>query len=858
MNKARLVTGLLSGCVLLAATAAGTPAAENRPNIILFVSDDHTVLDSGIYGNKAQREKVRGPASEPPRPEPQVPSPPAPRRKTAPKKPAVAPDKRTDAGHLLTRWAKDVTPENAWTEYPRPALVRSKWLNLNGLWDYAIVGPTGPPGPANVVNAEADPLLKSTPAPPSAWDGKILVPFPPESPLSRVSRFVWPSQLLWYRRTVEIPSDWQGQRLLLHFEAVDWHCVVWVNGRKVGEHKGGYTPFALDVTEAIRPQGPQEIMLAVWDPTNTGDQANGKQFLPGRNREVRFAPSSGIWQSVWLEPVSAVSIERLVLTPDVDRSAVAVQVELRGDAKGCEVELRALDGGQTVATATAVGPGKISLTIPRPKLWSPDSPFLYDLKVTLHRDGRAVDEVTSYFGMRKIEVGRDEAGLPRIRLNGKPIFLFGPLDQGIWPDGIMTPPSDAAGRFEVQYLKDIGCNMARVHITVHPERWYYWCDKLGIVVWQDFVCKRPKNSAAESSTARQWEAEQRELMDHLRNHPSLMTWIVFNETWGQYDTERITQWAMKYDPSRLVCNASGWDDRKVGHTFDIHDYTYHPSVAVPGQIGDRAMSIGECGGFNVHVPGHTWANYPFRAKFDPAGDEFRATFQDGPGLEKAYTDWVEGIWLLRSLGLCAAVYTQIYDTGGECNGWLTYDRAVSKIPPETLRRLHARLYQPLPELKPILPPLSAKTGTCRWQTGAAVQGWEQMEFDDGAWATTGAPLVLKTLPDSRTTPHLYARRVFTLEALPKRAALRVEGWAEFTVWLNGRRIKTLTNGRTESYAPVSLALLSPEALAALRPGRNVLAVEIGPSGGRMQKPGWLDPNSHPDMDFGLVEVKMPD
>ena len=778
---------------------------------------------------------------------------------SSPKEPSVAPDKRTDAGHFMTRWAKDVTPENVWTEYPRPALVRAKWLNLNGLWDYAIVGPTGLPKPANAINAEADPLLKSTPVPPATWDGKILVPFTPESPLSRVSRFVWPSQLLWYRRTVEIPSDWQGQQLILHFEAVDWHCVVWVNGRKVGEHKGGYAPFALDVTEAIKSQGPQEITLVVWDPTSAGDQAKGKQALPQGNRELRFPPTSGIWQSVWLEPVSAVSIERLVLTPDLDRSAVTVQVELRGEAKGCEVELRALDGERTVAEAKAVLPGNISLTIPQPKLWSPDAPFLYDLKVTLRHDGQAVDEVTSYFGMRNIQVSRDEAGLPRIRLNGNPIFLFGPLDQGIWPDGIMTPPSDAAGRFEVQYLKDIGCNMARVHITVHPERWYYWCDKLGIVVWQDFVCKGGGNSATDSSTARQWEAEQRELMDHLRNHPSLMMWIVFNETWGQYDTERITQWAMKYDPSRLVCNASGWNDHKLGHTFDIHDYTYHPSVAAPGQVGDRAMSIGECGGFNIYVPGHTWGDYPFREKFDPADDEFRATLKDGPGWEKPYADWLEGMWLLRSLGLCAAVYTQIYDTGGECNGWLTYDRAVSKIPPETLHRLHGRLYQPLPELKSILPLLATKTGACRWQNGAAAQGWEQMEFDDSAWATTSAPLALKSSPDSRTTPHLYARRVFTLETLPKKAALRVEGWAEFTVWLNGRRIKTLTNGRTESYAPVSMALLSPEALATLRPGRNVLAVEIGPSGGRMRKNfTGSDPNSLIDMDFGLVEVKTRD
>jgi len=300
--------------------------------------------------------------------------------------------------------------------------------------------------------------------------------------------------------------------------------------------------------------------MAVWDPTSAGDQANGKQGLPRGAGELRYPPSSGIWQTVWLEPVATVSIGQLLLTPDVDNHALTAEVQLSGPTAGTEVELQAFDSSRLVSTVKGAPSSKLSLKIQQPKLWSPDSPFLYDLRATLRRNGEAVDEVTSYFGMRKVEVSPDSAKLPRLKLNGQPLFLFGPLDQGIWPDGILTPPSDEAGRFEVQYLKDIGCNMARFHMIVHPERWYYWCDKLGLVVWQDFVRKRPSNSATESSTARQWETEQRELMDHLRNHPSLMMWIVFNESWGQYDTERITRWAMKYDPSRLVCNATGWTD----------------------------------------------------------------------------------------------------------------------------------------------------------------------------------------------------------------------------------------------------------------------------------------------------------
>ncbi|MCY2950520.1 MAG: hypothetical protein NTU53_00895, partial [Planctomycetota bacterium] len=574
---------------------------------------------------------------------------------------------------------------------------------------------------------------------------------------------------------------------------------------------------------------------------------------PSGGRELRYPPTTGIWQTVWLEPVPSLSIERLVLTPDLDHSAVTAHVELRGEPKNCEVELTAWDGRQMVAKVTADSSREISLPIPQPKLWSPETPFLYDLKATLRRDGQAVDEVAGYFGMRKVAVRRDASGLPRIELNGKPVFLFGPLDQGIWPDGILTPPSDAAGQFEVQYLKDIGCNMARFHMIVHPERWYYWCDKLGLVVWQDFVRKRPRDSAADSSTARQWEAEHRELMDHLRNHPSLMMWIVFNESWGQYDTERITRWVMQYDPSRLVCNATGWTDYPVGHTFDVHDYSYHPCVAVPGQPGDRAMSIGECGGFNVYVPGHTTGDYPPVQKFDPMGDDHRPSMMDGPSWEKPYADWLEGLRLLQQLGLCAAVYTQIYDTGGECNGWLTYDRAVSKIPPDTLKRLHSRLYEPPPEFKPILPPLKEKGGSCRWQHGSAQSGWEQPDFSDSGWPLTAAPLAVDNAPSPGRDPVICARRVFMLESLPKQAALCVEGWGAFTVWLNGQCIQKMSNGQTESYTPISMIMLSSDALAALHAGRNVIAVEMHPTRSRGQRRGGSEESSQ--IDFGLVEVK---
>jgi len=300
----------------------------------------------------------------------------------------VAPDRREDGDLLATRWAKEVTPQNVWSEYPRPAMVREKWLNLNGLWDYAIVGQPQVPRRANLIDAEADPLVQSAPARPTAWDGQILVPFAPESILSRVSRFVWPSQLLWYRRTVRLPSDWQDQRVILHFEAVDWHCIVWVNGRKVGEHQGGYTPLACDITEAVKPDGPQEITLVVWDPTNAGDQSVGKQQLPSGRPELRYPPTSGIWQTVWLEPVPAVSIEHLLLTPDVDRSVVVARVKLRGKAAGCELDLRAMDGQRLVASAT--GDAAEPLTSPNSAAKAVESRF----PVPVRRDGHVAPQWT--------------------------------------------------------------------------------------------------------------------------------------------------------------------------------------------------------------------------------------------------------------------------------------------------------------------------------------------------------------------------------------------------------------------------------------------------------------------------------
>ena len=696
-------------------------------------------------------------------------------------------------------------------------MVRPEWQCLNGLWDYAVVGEGDEWKSPNVENATFDPLAKAMPAVPARWDGKILVPFAIESALSGIGQLVRPNQVLWYRRGFEVPGKWKGQRILLHFEAVDWHAIVWVNDKKIGEHKGGYTPFSFEVTDALKSTGSQEVTLAVWDPSNAGDQAVGKQSLPETRKGFRYTPTTGIWQPVWLEPVPATSIRQIKITPQVDRGTVDVMVEATPAApqdRSRTVELKVLDAGQVVARGTGKPGQHIIIKIPSARLWSPETPFLYDLKVKL-----GADAVTSYFGMRQIGIRKDAAGLPRIQLNGKEIFSFGPLDQGYWPDGVLTPASDAAARFDVQYLRDIGCNMVRVHIKVHPARWYYWCDRLGLMVWQDFVCMPKYGSTITSASAAQWEQEMAREMDHLHNHPAIVQWLMFNEGWGQYDTERLAHWTMQRDPSRLVCNASGWKDTGTGHTCDAHDYSFHVAIARPGQLAVRAMSVGECGGFNVWVPGHLWGDYKAKEIIDEIGEGGRESYLEAASWERRYKPWLESLQLLRSLGLCAVVYTQITDVEHECNGWLTYDREVSKIPVQRLRGLHRRLYEPPPALKPLLP-------------------------------MTAGDQPAQAFKDHRIT--LPPERRFKLDKVPTAVVVRMDGAGSARMFLNGQLVKAMTSNYCAGYVPTSLALLSPDALKALHSGENVLKVEPGQAavGKEQGKAG----SRNKALDVGLFEI----
>ncbi len=482
---------------------------------------------------------------------------------------------------LMTQWAKDVSPANALPEYPRPQMARKDWLNLNGLWDYAVVGKSD--------------------SRPEQWAGRILVPFPLESALSGVMKQLDEKSRLWYRRSFAVPAGWKGQRVLLHFGAVDWEATVWVNGKEIGSHRGGYDAFSFDITDAIKADGQQEIVVGVLDPTDRYWQPKGKQVLkPGG---IMYTGTSGIWQTVWVEPVAQASIEGLTLTPDIDAGTVQLSLALRNGADRHNVEVVVLDGDTELSKSVGPARTKMMIGLKNAKLWTPDNPYLYNLRVTLMEDNKPVDAVTSYFGMRKIAVAKDEKGINRLMLNNKSVFQIGFLDQGFWPDGIYTAPTDAALKSDIEMTKKLGMNMCRKHVKVEPERWYYWCDKLGLLVWQDMPSsgvghKPDRNSpdgvAISPEANTQFEAELKALVDQHRNHPSIILWVVFNEGWGQYDTARLTSWVKELDPSRLVNNASGWTDQKCGDVMDIHSYP-GPGAQERGEAGGRAGRVRRAG-----------------------------------------------------------------------------------------------------------------------------------------------------------------------------------------------------------------------------------------------------------------------
>ncbi len=558
---------------------------------------------------------------------------------------------------LITRWSKDVSLKNVFPEYPRPQLRRKEWKNLNGLWDYAI----RPKKEKSI----------------SSFDGKILVPFPVESALSGVMKKLNHKKRLWYRCKFSIPDSWKGKKILLHFGAIDWKATVFINDKEVGAHKGGYVPFSLEISEYLNKNNENELRVAVWDPTNKDSQERGKQSLSPWG--IYYTSISGIWQTVWLEPVSHTYIENLRMIPDIDGQILNLTVNVRNVQPNDIIHVEIKDEDYELLSTVGKTNEKLQIKIPNMKLWSPASPFLYGLIVKIEQDMMIMDEVESYFGMRKIALGRDENGIVRIELNNKPIFQYGPLDQGYWPDGLYTPPTEEALIYDIEIIKKLGFNMIRKHVKVEPLRWYYYCDKIGMLVWQDMPNGGKFYLRGKESKKNYWN-ELETMVSTLYNSPSIVVWVPFNEGWGQFDTKKVVNWIKNHDPSRLIDNASGWFDKKVGDIRDIHKY---PGPKLPKLEKTRAVVVGEFGGLGLRVENHVWQKklmWSYKKSSEPEG------------LIEKYGNLISKLKPLIKKGLCAAVYTQITDVEGEINGLLTYDREIVKIDEEKLKQLNLSLY----------------------------------------------------------------------------------------------------------------------------------------------------------------------
>ena len=570
---------------------------------------------------------------------------------------------------IKTPWAEKVDPANVLPEYPRPQMVRSQWVNLNGLWDYAIK-------PVGAME-------------PKTMDGKILVPFAVESSLSSVQKGLTEKDELWYRRTFSVPAAWKGSNVLLNFGAVDWKADVFVNDILAGSHTGGFTPFSLDITPYLKAKGEQKLVVRVFDGTDKGYQPRGKQVLNPNG--IWYTPVSGIWQTVWIEPVAKSHISGIKAIPNLDQKNIAVTVAAENCTTGDLVEVKILDKGKLVASATGLPGSPLRLCIAEPKLWSPDSPFLYDMEVSLRQGGKTVDKVDSYTAMRKIGTKRDKGGILRMTLNDKPLFHFGPLDQGWWPDGLFTAPTDEALLFDILKTKELGYNMIRKHVKVEPARWYYHCDKLGMIVWQDMPngdqgpqwqmhnyfngAEKHRSAESEANFRKEWK----EIIDCLYSVPSIGVWVPFNEAWGQFKAPEIAEWTKAYDPSRLVNPASGGNHYLTGDILDTHHYP-HPRMTLLDT--NRATVLGEYGGIGLVMKEHLW---------EPDRNWGYVRLNSPKEVTDEYEKYADMLYKLIGRGFAAAVYTQTTDVEVEVNGLMTYDRKVMKVEPERIRRINERI-----------------------------------------------------------------------------------------------------------------------------------------------------------------------
>lgn len=594
---------------------------------------------------------------------------------------------------IKTKWAEEVSPTNAHPEYPRPQMVRSEWQSLNGLWDYAIT-PKSEPKPAK-------------------FDGKILVPFAVESSLSGVGRKVTPDDALWYKTTFTVPSAWKGKRLMLNFDAVDWKTVVYVNDIQIGSHTGGYTHFSFDVTPYLK-SGANSLVLKVEDATDNDFQPRGKQV--SNPSGIWYTAVSGIWQSVWMEPVAPAHVTDYNVVSSIKEKAINVTVDAEGVQEGDVIKVFLLDGGIGYSTETAnaaktatdglyavlasgmtVPGGTVTLNVRDPKLWSPDSPYLYGLDIQILRNGKVIDKVASYTAMREVGAYRKNGNTKLMGLNGDGLFQLGPLDQGWWPDGLYTAPTDEALKFDIQKTKDFGFNMIRKHIKVEPDRWFYYCDQIGIIVWQDMPSfggsKKwgmyyygegedfPATPEAKANYYKEWT----EIINQVKKFQCIAVWVPFNEAWSQFDTKDVVAYTKKLDPTRLVNQSSGgnWEEG-VGDILDNHHYPY-PAF----RMWDKNMInvLGEYGGIGLPVEGHLWQadkNWGY------------VQYKNGDEVLAEYASFAEQLKQLIKQGCSAAVYTQTTDVEIEINGLMTYDRKVIKMDEKKLRAVNEGIIKSMP------------------------------------------------------------------------------------------------------------------------------------------------------------------
>jgi beta-galactosidase/beta-glucuronidase len=574
---------------------------------------------------------------------------------------------------IKTKWAEQVDSNKTLPEYPRPIMERSQWKNLNGLWNYAIqeFGKKAP--------------LK--------YDGQILVPFAVESSLSGVMKDVGAKNELWYETHFSLESNWNGKNILLHFGAVDWKTEVFINDVKVGSHTGGYTPFSFDITPFIQKGKNQKLVVKVWDPSNDGPQPRGKQVKNPKG--IWYTPVTGIWQTVWIELVNAKNITTLKTTPNIDQNTISIKADVAGAEAGDLVEITVFDGEAAIAKEKAVIGESNDIVLNNPKLWSPESPFLYQTKIRLISNNKVVDEVKSYFAMRKIASKRDDNGIVRMQLNNKDYFQFGPLDQGWWPDGLYTAPTDEALKYDIIKTKELGFNMIRKHVKVEPERWYTHCDQLGILVWQDMPSgdEQPlwqnrkyfegtelrRSAKSEEIYRKEW----REIMDHLYSYPSIVVWVPFNEAWGQFKTVEITEWTKNHDPSRLTNSSSGGNHFQTGDILDLHNY---PGPEMYLYDARRVTVLGEYGGIGLPFEGHLWR----------ANDNWGyVKFKNESEVTAEYIKYAKILKNYVKTGFSAAVYTQTTDVEGEVNGFMTYDRKVDKMDFKAVNKINTEVIDAL-------------------------------------------------------------------------------------------------------------------------------------------------------------------